>query len=235
MNRKRRGLTPEQELAGIRELQNRQDAILLFASRVAATLGILSVIASVAIWVSERSPLPRLSTFVAISFGVIALTRLFASARLRTRPIVGAAAAEVVMQTFLPFWIVTAFVSTLIVIHGDDKDALALAVIWISAHGLSLVAQRLVFPWQIVAMGWIFILAGCAVMTLPLTALSLVFNEPLCSAVVIGSTFGAIHLVFAIATWRPKASRRAEAAQAAEPTAADTKSAVQHGSRPFSP
>jgi hypothetical protein len=203
-------LSPAQELDAARALAQRSPQILWLSSRIAAVLGALSIVgAGVSLKVDDFRA-PNLFVFAMIWSSVFFLT-IFISELLAKR-VAGLPANghEMALRSFFPFWLLAAFTTMLIVPNGVSSDLLTLTVTWIMAHGLSLISQRLYLPQVVVNVGWLLFVAGCVALTLPITALAFALDEPLCSSVLMGSTFGVLHLGFAAVTWKSGSQNRPE-------------------------
>ncbi len=186
-----------QELRTALAMLERSEEWTRLTARVALFLGLASLAAAVGMLKLQELPFPDLHIFCVLWAGVFAASAVWAvflhhSDKSKGNLLDG---MDLAIRAFFPFWLMAGFITILIV--SNEGETLSLAIVWSVAHGLSLVAQRLNLPPPVIRLGWAFLLAGCAAMTLPITALSFALDEPVSSSFVMGATFGLLHLVYA--------------------------------------
>ncbi len=190
--------TSEQELKIALALNEHSAELTSYTARVALFVGLASLAAAIGMLKLQELPFPDLHIFCVLWAGVFAASTVWALVLLRSDKLKGCAtpSRDLVIRALFPFWLIAVFITILIV--GNEGEALSLAIVWIVAHGLALVAQRLILPRAIIRLGWLFLLAGCAAMTLPIAALSFALDEPISASLVMGATFGLLHLLYGV-------------------------------------
>ena len=152
---------------------------------------------------------PAWAYFTAPWLGVLAVTGaansyfLWRDSRRRGDTFVSAG-MRLAIRALLPAMLVSG-VFTVFLCRMAELQA-PLAGIWVLCYGLSLIATADFAPRSIALLGWAFLLTGLAVVVAILGFEADVFSRPARSAnLLMGSTFGFFHLIYAACTWPRKA------------------------------
>jgi hypothetical protein len=196
----------EEHLRVIRTLVERTSAYRAVSARTALIAGVLSLIAATLIvereiWAREFALLWLVILVVVLCASAVFLSR---EAQRDRRPMISGAsmlALRSVLPCLLPPAAITVWFLSAGYISGQE---LLLVGVWIMFYGLALLATSLFAPRSLAVLGWAFVLSA---MALPVLSNVLSFDDRrLLPAYLMGATFGGMHLVYALSTWRRKGS-----------------------------
>jgi hypothetical protein len=199
----------EEDLRIIRTLMERAATYRAISAPTALIGGGLSLLSAALIAKSDvlldRAIRPR--EFALIWIAVLALTMIvnafFVSREAKNsgRPFISSG-MKLALRAIAPTLIVPAiFTVWFLKIGYLGGLELELVAVWVVFYGLALLATALFAPRSLAILGWAFLLTGVSV---PVAANAV---EGLSSDVpnfVMGITFGAYHLIYAVFTWRRK-------------------------------
>ena len=209
--------TAEENLRIIRQLMERATVYRAVAAPSALVAGILSLLAAWAVYFNNevrlvlgRTVRPR--EFVLLWVVVLVLATvanaffLWREANREGRPFVSAG-MKLALRAITPNLLIPAAFTVWFFQTGYlGGQELELVTVWVAFYGLALLSTSLFAPQSLTILGWGFLLTAVATPLLSEALDRLTDDAP---DTIMGLTFGAYHLIYAIGTWA-SSSRRTE-------------------------
>jgi len=199
----------EEDLRVIRSLMERATIYRAISAPTALVAGALSILVTAAIyWNNEHGPtFGRLirgrqfaNAWIAVLVVALAANTFFVwrEARKNGRPFVSSG-MRLALGAIVPCLLIPAAFTIWFYFTGYLGGAeLELVAVWIIFYGLALLSTALFAPRSLALLGWSFLLSGLAVPALTDQIQDFANDVPL---VVMGTTFGLYHLIYAVCTW----------------------------------
>jgi tryptophan-rich sensory protein len=202
-------MNSKDDLGTIQSLVERREICRAIFARVAFTMGALSILAAVAIYLNDertqflRRPIrPREFAFVwIIIFAVAALVAgLLLSKAGDNKDEFRAARLRMMLSAIAPCLLIAAAFTMWFFATGYLGAAeLDLVVVWIACYGLMLLSTSFFASRSIALLGWAFLLTGLSAPILADKIEILTDNAPV---TLMGVSFGVYHVIYAALNWR---------------------------------
>jgi hypothetical protein len=204
----------EEDLRVIRSLMERATIYRAISAPTALVAGVLSILSTSIIYLNNDVNLifgrpvgPREFALIWIDVLILVLAAnaffVWREARASGRPFISPAmklALRAVAPTLLVPLAFTIWFFKRGYLGGQELE---LVVVWVVFYGLALLSTALFAPRSLALLGWAFMLTGLAIPVLINLLDELAGDVP---TIVMGLAFGCYHLVYAVSTWRPRAS-----------------------------
>ncbi len=199
----------EEDLRVIRTLMERATTYRAISAPTAMVGGVLSILSSAFIYLSDsgQGPLARAirpREFAVIWLDVLVLTAIaniffvWREAKSGGRPFISSG-MKLALRAIAPNLIVPAlFALWFLKIGYLGAVELQLVVIWVVFYGLALLSTGLFAPRSLTILGWAFLLTGVSVPVIANALENLPGDVP---NMVMGLSFGCYHLIYAVGIW----------------------------------
>jgi hypothetical protein len=206
----------EADLRVIRSLMERATVYRAISAPAALVAGLLSIVASAAIYLNNQGGNNRPihgRAFAAIWLAVLLIATatnaffILREARKDRRPFISSG-MRLSLRAIAPNLLIPAAVTVWFWTAGYKGAAeLELVGAWIVFYGLALLSTGLFAPRSLVYLGWAFLLTALALPALRNVLGDLPANLP---TVIMGLTFGLYHLIYAVCAWPRKSANEIE-------------------------
>lgn len=203
------GPETQERLDAIQHLLERERLFRVVSARTALVAGTLSLLASTfLLWrlASTGSRVIDMGLFVGTWLAILVVT-LLVGGSLLCRGTRGGASAfpspalRLVGETVTPFVVTAIALGLLLSWRGD---AYSLSITWVTLYGLALLSLSHFTPRSIATLGWSFLIVGVSLMLFVYLRIRLLIGyerSDAQSALLMGATFGILHVLYAVVSW----------------------------------